>query len=568
MKGKRFLGSVSLLIVCMMIAGSLAACSGGDDTPQQSNQSPAGQSSNAAQTQAPSGSGTANTALPAADQLTPEALSRTIPVVMIRSKDPDNQDLRFIEEPVAKIVSDSISSWDPEYVAPPEPYYVKCDITVLDEGGKGKLESVDAKVKVRGNWTTNVPKKSLRIRFDEKHKMLGLHDGKKYTDWILLAEYKDISMLRDRTALQISREILGADGLYASDSKLVAVFVNDVYRGVYLLVEQQEVKGGRIKVGKVDKDYEGTDIGYFLELDGYYYGEDPLRQFHVGYADNAPLKAYNGGGEERWMLCLPDWERHPDDNKADIGFTIKSDINCEEQRDFIANYVENVYRIMYEAAYNNKAYVFTSDYSSIKTSKKITPWDAVSKVVNVDSLADMYIISDLTCDADLYWSSFYMSADFSEGGDTRLTFQAPWDFDSAMGIKQRCIDGTGFYAGNIMPDVNGYTAYGKNFDTINPWLAVLAYMDEFQKIVSEKWTKAYDAGVFERAYATIESDTRQYGKELERNVDRWSIVFEENSYVSELSPQAYECKTQKEAAAYLLSWLKSRVKFLDGQYRK
>lgn len=36
----------------------------------------------------------------------------------------------------------------------------------------------------------------------------------------------------------------------------------------------------------------------------------------------------------------------------------------------------------------------------------------------------------------------------------KLTFEVPWDFDSAMGNKDRCADGTGFYAANIVWDVN------------------------------------------------------------------------------------------------------------------
>ena len=106
---------------------------------------------------------------------------------------------------------------------------------------------------------------------------------------------------------------------------------------------------------------------------------------------------------------------------------------------------------MYEAAYFNKALVFNDTYTAISETNDITPQQAVEKVVNVDSLADMYIISELTCDADIYWSSFFMDADFSAGGDVRLTFEAPWDFDSSMGNKDRCADGTGFYAANIVP---------------------------------------------------------------------------------------------------------------------
>jgi len=37
----------------------------------------------------------------------------------------------------------------------------------------------------------------------------------------------------------------------------------------------------------------------------------------------------------------------------------------------------------------------------------------------------MYIINEITCDADLYFSSFYMDVDFSKDGNKKLRFEAP-----------------------------------------------------------------------------------------------------------------------------------------------
>ena len=147
---------------------------------------------------------------------------------------------------------------------------------------------------------------------------------------------------------------------------------------------------------------------------------------------------------------------------------------------------------MYEAAYNGKAFVFDSSYREICETDTLTPRQAVEKVVDVRSLADMYIISELTCDADIYWSSFFMDVDFGPEGDKKLRFEAPWDFDSSMGNRDRCVDGTGFFAANVVP--------GGSYDTINPWLVVLIYEDWYQELVREIWTRTYDDGVFERCY--------------------------------------------------------------------
>ena len=155
--------------------------------------------------------------------------------------------------------------WMPE-VPNPTPWYEKCTISLADGEGSLSLENLEAKVKVRGNWTTSYDKKPLRIKFDKKQNLLGLNGGKEFKDWVLLATYKDWSQLRDATAFYASK-LLSAD--YTSDFSLVEVYVNSEYWGVYLLAEQQQVKKGRIDIAEAKKDYKGSDIGYLIEFDGY-----------------------------------------------------------------------------------------------------------------------------------------------------------------------------------------------------------------------------------------------------------------------------------------------------------
>lgn len=482
-----------------------------------------------------------------------------IPVISIQTVSDDKNALDFVRKPVARHVSRQIASWTPHYIMPPEPYYETCTISVTDQAENILLSPAEAEVKVRGNWTTTYDKKPLRIKFAEKQNLLGLNDGAEMRNWLLLACYKDGSMLRDKSALQMARELLGADGLYAADAAFAEVQINGQYWGVYLLTEMQQVNSHRIDITEPEKDYTGTDIGYFLEFDGYFYNEDALHQFHVDYADNAPLTPFDGEGGGRTITCLP----KAGSRVKDVGFSVKSDIYSQEQHDFIASYVNNVYRILYAAAYENKALVFNADYTETVVSDTLTPQEAVEQAVDVQSLADAYIISELTCDADLYWSSFFMSADFGENGDKRLTFQAPWDFDSAMGNKDRCADGTGFYAANIIPDVNG-----NEYKTVNPWLAVLMYQDWFQDIIRDTWSRAYDDGVFQRGIDMIARDRETYADAFSRNEKKWGNPAANYSVSGELCPGAKACKTQKDAADYLGNWLQARVDFMNGYWHK
>lgn len=487
-----------------------------------------------------------------------------MPVLSIETKNTDKNVMDFVTKPVASHVSKSIASWTPNYETPPAPYSEACTVTLKDTDQTVLLDAVDADVKVRGNWTTSYAKKPLRIKFAESQNLLGLNDGATFKNWLLLAEYKDASMLRNKSSLAIARELLAEDGLYASDAAFVEVVINGQYWGVYLLAEQQQVNKDRVDITEVTEGYTGTDIGYFLEFDGYFWTEDSLHQFYVDYADNAELIAFDGDdGSGETMKCLSDPEYG---HKSDIGISIKSDIYAKEQRDFIASFVNKVYYIMYAAAYHDEAYVFNDSYTEITKTDTLSPQEAVERVVDINSLADTYLINELLCDADVYWSSFYMSVDFGPDGNKKLTFEAPWDFDSAMGNKNRCSDGTGFYAANIVPDVNGGPGNGGDYNTINPWLAVLAYEDWYQEIIIEKWTKVYDSGAFDRVYAMIESDQSLYSEAFDRNYEKWDNINNRSAFGQELSPQAAACSTQKEATDFLLEWLQSRVEFLNAYW--
>ncbi len=496
------------------------------------------------------------TTMSADESYIPENVPLPVMSIVTKSDAPDVMD--FVTEPVAKHVGEQIKNeYDPSFDAP-VPYYEDCSITLKGSDGSTLMDSADAQVKVRGNWTTVYPKKPLRIKFAEKQGMLGLNDSAEFKNWLLLAEYKDCSMLRNKAVLYAARQIFGADGLYAADADFVQVEINGEYMGLYLLTEMQQAVNSRVDISKTEKEYTGTDIGYFLEYDGYFDNEDDLHKFHMDFADNAPLVPFDGnGGSGKEIRCLNNTNGG---YGKEIGFSIKSDINSQQQHDFIADYVNNVYRIMYEAAYNDKAFVFDKDNRTISENSEISPQEAVENVVDVESLADMYIISEFACDADVTWSSVYMDIDFSADHRKKLTFEAPWDFDSSMGNRPRCEDGQGFYASNIVPD----PALG--LDTINPWLAVLAYEDWYQDIVREKWTEAYDSGVFSRVCQMIESDKETLTDEFKKNYKKWRNDKLKFDFEQELSDEERSCMSEKQSAEHLLEWTKNRIAFLDSQW--
>jgi len=596
----------------------------------------------------------------------------------------------FATEPVSKHIAQQSAN----NRGAPEPYYEACDITLETPDGKTPLDGVKGKVKVRGNWTTNYPKKPLRINFDESTNLLGLHGGEKYKSWVLLAEYKDGSMLRNKAAFAMSRPFLSVDNLFASDAALVELRINNEYFGVYVLAENQQIASKRVDITKAEEGYEGTDIGYLLELDlGYAYAEEELQKITVDFNNNAPLTPFDGqGGSGKSITPLQSGfgggmggfdmsmfggaggaggaggfggfggfggrtqagaanpqagaanpqagavnpqagavnpqagavnpQTGGNINMGGMNFggantggmnfggantggmnfggataggmnfggaatganvnlgnaspvvvrkrqfaamggsgenmTIKSDVYSAQQRDFIESYINNVYKILYEAAYNNNPLKFNSDYTNVVSADGWSSQKVIENVIDANSLADMYIISEMTCDADLYYSSFYMDVDFGPNGSKKLRFECPWDFDSGLGNKERCSNGTGYFAANAIPDNGGFMG-----NKINPWLAVIIYEDWFQDIIRSKWTKAYDSGVFSDVVEMIKTDTTVSKNAIDRNYQKWDNINKNNSFRNELSQNALKCKSQQQHASYLAAWIKARADFVN-----
>ncbi|MBQ9538063.1 MAG: CotH kinase family protein, partial [Treponema sp.] len=431
-------------------------------------------------------------------------ISPQMPVIRINSESGKNE---FVTTPISDTVKKHKLTWG-EVDNRPDPWYERCTVSVSDGSGALSLDNAAAGVKVRGNYTTTYDKKPIRIKFDQKQAMLGLNGGRQFKNWVLLALYKDWSLFRDATALYISKML---SPCYSSDFKFVEVYINSEYWGVYLLAEQQEVREDRIGVAAPDNDYKGTDIGYFIEFDGYAPFEED--NFTINYLGD--IKDIKG---RKISQLLVD------------SYTIKSDITDPAQKAFISSYMNNLWKLCYEAVYRKTYYEFNGDFTSISKNKEIkSSYECVSKYIDIESLVNAYILCEITCDPDLFWSSFFMDIDFSESGQKKLVFEAPWDFDSALGNKNFCADSKGIYAGALSWDVN-HEVMG----TGNPWMFIFINCDWFQDMVRQKWASVRAQGIAGKADAFIESACAAYSENFARNQEKWKNIGARNDASGEL----------------------------------
>ena len=145
--------------------------------------------------------------------------------------------------------------------------YVKGTIRIEDPGkwfSDVEVLETTMRIRGRGNSTWGMPKKPYRIKLDSKESIFGIPKDK---DWVLLANYSDKTLLRNITAMQISR-ILGMKWTPVMIS--VEVWLNDEYQGVYTFTEHKKVSKNRVNIDVVkETDNSGDAVtgGYYLEIE-------------------------------------------------------------------------------------------------------------------------------------------------------------------------------------------------------------------------------------------------------------------------------------------------------------
>ena len=248
---------------------------------------------------------------------------------------------------------------------------VDCLVT-LENGGKGYFETdLTATVRARGNGSLEVGKKHgkipYKLKFEKKINLFGVGAAPS-KDWVLIANMGDYTMLRNYTAKRLGAMLEGIP--YSTASIPISLYVNNQYAGVYELTEQVEASPHRVPV---DDNLTGTENGFLVELDR--------------YAVSA----------EAGDLTFSVGQNY---------YTVKSKVANNDQFEYIKRKISDVDAAIYSGERNR-----------------------IEKLVDMDSLIDMYLLQEFSKNIDAGFSSFYMYMNPGE----KLVFAPPWDFDLAFG---------------------------------------------------------------------------------------------------------------------------------------
>lgn len=378
--------------------------------------------------------------------------------------------------------------------------YVTSTVTVTNTKDEWKLSDVSAGVRGRGNttWTLSA-KKPYRIKFDKKQSLLG--SSYKAKSWTLIANVSDKSLLRNYTAYELGERFDGID--FSSKHQLVDLYLNNDYRGVYLLCDQIQTGSGRVDIDE-SIAIDGNN-GYFIETDSRAPSEGTLNQDYFVFHD------------ETYAFKTPD----------------------RGLQEFIDN--KDV-EIAYISDYLESCYVAITDGD----------WTTVDNLIDIDSFVDCYIVDELFANNDCGVQSCYYYKD----KDGKL-FKGPlWDYDVAAG-------NINYNMGNDDQCLPNETLLASKY---NFFYKILMERSEFTTLVRTKLL-AYQStirGVLDLLDVENEASIYALSKNaMERNFERWTIMGEgvwpePNNVVA--------IKTLNGQIKYLRSWLLARYAYLNDVF--
>lgn len=279
-------------------------------------------------------------------------------------------------------------------------------------------------IKLRGNSTKWREKHPYKIKLEAKSDLLGMGSNK---HWVLLANDIDHTNIRNKITLDFALA-LGMNT--SSESRLVSLFINGEYRGIYQLTEQIRVGKSRVniydwgdtfgdtkplKASEIDTDVPQTG-GFLLEADFYAFS-DPnaakvITKFSQPFYFNTPeyigkdtglyKYAYNYIQSFEYALHSPDHIYHANDRH----YTAKG--------------------LFYDWS-NAKAWV--AEYSETDYSDPTFDGCHYTELFDLDSLINNLLV----CETAVNWDSMKNSVFLYKDIDGPAYMGPVWDFDWAYG---------------------------------------------------------------------------------------------------------------------------------------
>lgn len=388
-------------------------------------------------------------------------------------------------------------------------------VSPVDGKGEFSVNETTGKIKVRGNSTSLAEKKPFNIKFDKKQDVLGMGSGKK---WCLLANCFDPSLMRNYTAFEIARELKLP---YTPDTAFAELWLDDVYKGSYLISEPVESGSTRI-----DIDTEADD--FMIEYEAY---------------RNEELVAYITSDEGNLRFAVSEPEM-PD----------KSDYKDDESE----KYDEDM------EAYNLRINDISDKINNITDTIKKGDYKEICDVIDIESFVDYYVLNEIMKTCDFGWSSvnFY----YKEG---KLYAGPVWDYDLSSGntnpdypslvtseSEKAYVEKYADFSSNSSAE----GMYAANYNFYKYLTASEDFMNDVKKVFLEEQeyinNLSAEGGILDSAYSENEEMFKRNFASAEEGGAGWVVS---KSYADTMrTPDS----TLEENFSYFKNWISERNDYL------
>ena len=368
---------------------------------------------------------------------------------------------------------------------------------------------------VRGTSTAGYTKKPYKLKFENSPRDTTVFGMGADKSWTLLASFLDQSFVREKIGLDLGRRLNAHDdgsagNRWTPDSRFVELFVNDQYRGSYLMTESVKIDRDRVDIS--------SKQGMIMEV------------------DNALSSAIDFLSSRQIVFAFKD----PDERKT--GDEVEEGVTDAKV-----------------TAIRNRINAFEAKlYSS-------SGRDEYKDFIDEEAAVDFNLIKEFTKDNDAdFNSSHYFSWDqkidttapLNPLQDGRFHFGPAWDFDRS--------------AGNVDPDTAGHTYVSSP----NGWMlrGTGTPSDSGRQLYRTHWfvqlfkDEGFKAAVKAR-WAVVRDEFQKVGaSEVATLKDAIGVgaANDRNRWASE--PKRYRSHgTFSQEIAWVTDWYKKRFTWMDGQ---
>jgi hypothetical protein len=383
-------------------------------------------------------------------------------------------------------------------------------------------------IKLRGESSLNFNQKKYTIETWDalgNDSVVSIFDMPAESDWVLLAPYNDVSMVRDVFAYGLWNQM----GHWGPRTRMCEVVVNGEYMGVYAFCERIKRDKNRVDISKLKpEDVSGRDVtgGYIVRIDAYDQDDVTFQSKVMGIQ-----KSMWGWGGSQTQEAPVTWT---------IYYPKKEDL-AAEQMAYIQNYVDSA-----ELA------IQSADFTD--------PVKGYSQFIDVASFVDYFIHTELSLNADGFKRSayYYKEKDKKDGTRGKLFAGPVWDYNLAYGNCSFC-------------NANNVTSWVYEGCETNPtpkmWKRLLEDKS-FRDAVKTRYTQLrQDILSNESINAFLDSYAAMLNQAKDRQLTKYKEVLKSSSWW-DYSPTAmfaaYRVSSYAEEIQTVKEWFAKRLAFLDS----